>query len=101
MKLSFAGQESLSEQPLGSLEDSALHEIAVVSDEDILNEVGPVQQVHMLPADFEIGDVTVLARDIQEKIGRATPELRSKPIMGRPAGPGGRPRVLRSATLST
>ena len=76
VKFSFAGQEPLAEQHLGSLEHPAFYEVAVVSDQDILNEVGPVQQVHMLPADLEIGDVTVLARDVEEKIGRATPELR-------------------------
>jgi hypothetical protein len=58
------------------LEHPAFYEIPLVSDQDILNEVGPVQQVHMLPADLEIGDVPVLTCDVKEKIGRATPELR-------------------------
>jgi hypothetical protein len=58
------------------LEHPAFYEIPVVSDQDILNEVGPVQQVHMLSADLEISDVTVLTCDVKEKIGRATPELR-------------------------
>ena len=61
MKLPFTGQEPLPEQHLRSLEHPAFYEIPVVSDQDILNEVGPVQQIHMLSADLKGDYVAVLA----------------------------------------
>ena len=75
MEFTFAGQEAFAEQDLGPLKKSAFDEIAAVCYENILDEIRPVEQIHVLLADFEIGDIPVGSRHIQQKVGRLPAEL--------------------------
>ena len=50
VEVALARQQSLAEHALGPLEAPALHEVLVVRDENIPDEVGVIEQVHVLRA---------------------------------------------------
>ena len=76
MELPLAGQQSLPQETLRQLEATALDEISMAGDQDILDVVRMIEKIDVLGSELEVCDVAVRARKPCQETERVTAELK-------------------------
>ena len=74
MERGFAGEQAVAEEDFGALEDAAFGEAVLLSDEDVADEVGVVEEEDGLVTEAEGGDIAELAGEVEQEAGRVATE---------------------------
>ncbi|MOA36419.1 hypothetical protein D3C78_1579420 [compost metagenome] len=76
--IALAGQEPLAHEELGAPERPALHEVLVLLDQRVADQIRVVEHVDPLGPDAEARHVAVLARDAQKEAQRIAPKAQQQ-----------------------
>jgi hypothetical protein len=78
MKFVLTRQKPVAQQPLCTLETATLVKILLMSDENVSNEIGVIEEVDVLRPDLVVRDVDVLARNRDHHCERISGDFNQK-----------------------
>ncbi len=82
MKRAVAGKEPGADDALGAFQPAGLDEIPMVGDENVANQVGVIELIHMLRADAKMSDVAEFTSQLRQKAGRIAAKFQEAPHKG-------------------
>ena len=85
VRLAFGSEEAFAQQPLGALQRDAFVELLRGGDQHVFDPCRMADEVDLLPADAEAGDVAVLALRLGEELERIAPKAQEARA-GKPGG---------------